>query len=135
MIILGRKGMLKVLSRSLSVLRGNATRKGDDKERLHIFLLSECVHHVTLIYQYIVCLFSTLEKSSKYEKKKGSISTSVFSNMSRFNWRFKNPLSTPTPDSADRQSCLRSSSGNEGWHHQIALQATGIAWSSSGSVG
>jgi hypothetical protein len=45
----------------------------------------------------------------KKEEKKGSTSTSVLSNMSRFNWRFKNPPSTPTPDRAGG-----SSSGNEG---------------------
>lgn len=62
-------------------------------------MYSSCNFHL-LVYSLS---YSTLEKSSKFEKKKGSTSTSVLSNMSRFNWRFKNPLSTPTPDSAEWQ--------------------------------
>ncbi len=48
-LFLERKETLKVLSRSVSVLRGNATRKGDDKERLHAYYLFASIYHLTFM--------------------------------------------------------------------------------------
>ncbi len=49
LFFLQRKKTLKVLSRSVSVLRGNATRKGDDKKRLYAYYLFASIHHLTFI--------------------------------------------------------------------------------------
>ncbi len=59
---LNRKKTLKVLSRSVSVLRGNATRKGDDKK--YCMSTTICKYSsFNLHYQYVVCFFNTGELS------------------------------------------------------------------------